>query len=152
RDLCGWSAKFPPRIRRHRDREDDAMGPISTETDLAPDPAPARPVPTLMIIAGDEQTAELQMTEHGFGMALFQPVSVLLRDADGVPLAGELVEWSVGETPGIMGVQMDPHGTAPCIVVTDADGVATLNRMQGHAASAFYDHGPFTLVARHGAA
>jgi len=36
--------------------------------------------------------------------------------------------------------------------MTDEHGVATLDKMRGGSASAFYDYGPFTLVARHGAA
>ena len=47
---------------------------------------------------------------------------------------------------------MDPMGTSPCVVLTDEHGVATLDKMHGRSASAFYDYGPFTLVARHGAA
>lgn len=115
-------------------------------------PAAAEARPTLTTLAGGEQTATLVMTEHGFGMAVFQPISVLLKDAAGRPMPDVEVSWSVGETPGLMGVQMDPHGTSPCLVMTDADGVATLNKMRGNAASAFYDHGPFTVVARGGGA
>jgi hypothetical protein len=107
---------------------------------------------TLSIVAGDDQTAALVMTDHGFPMATFDPVAVELRDAGGAVLAGLAVAWSVGETPGNMGVQMDPLGTSPCVVLTDEQGVATLDKMRGRSASAFYDHGPFTLVARHGAA
>jgi hypothetical protein len=107
---------------------------------------------TLTITAGDDQTAALVMTEHGFPMATFDPVTVVLRDAAGAVLAGAPVAWSVGETPGNMGVQMDPLGTSPYIVLTDDRGVATLDKMRGRSISAFYDHGPFTLVARHGSA
>jgi hypothetical protein len=106
----------------------------------------------LSIVAGDDQTAALVMTKHGFPMATFDPVAAELRDADGAVLAGWAVAWSVGETPGNMGVQMDPLGTSPCVVLTDDHGVATLDKMRGRSASAFYDYGPFTLVARHGAA
>src|SRR2546421_1199639 len=38
------------------------------------------------------------------------------------------------------------------MVMTDERGVASLDKMRGRSASAFYDYGPFTLVARHGAA
>jgi hypothetical protein len=115
----------------------------------APDPTAGH---TLSIVAGDDQTAVLVMTAHGFPMATFDPVAAKLRDAGGAALAGFAVAWSVGETPGNMGVQMDPLGTSPCIVMTDEHGVATLDKMRGRSASAFYDYGPFTLVARHGAA
>jgi hypothetical protein len=115
----------------------------------APDPTAGH---TLSIVAGDNQTAVLVMTEHGFPMATFDPVAAELRDAGGAVLAGWAVAWSVGETPGNMGVQMDPMGTSPCVVLTDERGVATLDKMRGRSASAFYDYGPFTLVARHGAA
>src|ERR1700716_1710654 len=115
----------------------------------APDPTAGH---TLCIVAGDDQTAALVMTDHGFPMATFDPVAAELRDAEGAVLAGLVVAWSVGETPGNMGVQMDPKGTSPCIVVTDERGVAILDKMRGRSASAFYDHGPFALAARHGAA
>jgi len=107
---------------------------------------------TLSIVAGDDQAAPLVMTDLGFPMATFDPVAAELRDADGAVLAGLAVSWSVGETPGNMGVQMDPAGTSPCIVTTDEHGIATLDKMRGRSASAFYDYGPFTLVARHGTA
>jgi hypothetical protein len=125
--------------------------PETTATDLPPaaDPTAGQ---TLTIIAGDEQTAALVMTEHGFPMATFDPVAAELRDASGGVLAGEPVAWSVGETPGNMGVQMDPMGTSPCIVVTDDRGVSTLDQMRGRSISAFYDHGPFKLLASHGSA
>ena len=115
----------------------------------APDPTAGH---TLSIVAGDNQTAPLVMTDLGFPMAIFDPVAAELRDADGTVLGGLAVAWSVGETPGNMGVQMDPMGTSPCIVQTDEHGVATLDKMRGRSASAFYDYGPFTLVARHGTA
>jgi len=115
----------------------------------APDPTAGH---TLSIVAGDNQTAPLVMTDLGFPMAIFDPVAAELRDADGTVLTGLAVAWSVGETPGNMGVQMDPMGTSPCIVMTDEHGVSTLDKMRGRSASAFYDYGPFTLVARHGAA
>ena len=116
--------------------------------EAAADPTPAGP--TLTIVAGDNQTANLVMTEHGFPMAAFAPVTVVLKDADGAPLAGEAVAWAVGETPGNMGIQLDPHGTSPLITVTDERGSTTLDRMRGSSLSAFYDSGAFTLVASHG--
>ena len=129
------------------------QGSSDTETkerlQEAPDPTAGR---TLSIVAGDDQTAPLVMTDLGFPMATFDPVAAELRDADGAVLGGLAVAWSVGETPGNMGVQMDPMGTSPCIVLTDEHGVATLDKMRGRSASAFYDYGPFTLVARHGTA
>ena len=129
------------------------QGSSDTETkerlQEAPDPTAGR---TLSIVAGDDQTAPLVMTDLGFPMATFDPVAAELRDADGAVLAGLAVSWSVGETPGNMGVQMDPAGTSPCIVTTDEHGIATLDKMRGGSASAFYDYGPFTLVARHGTA
>ena len=118
--------------------------PGEAAADLAP------PGPTLTITVGDNQTASLVMTEHGFPMAAFAPVTAVLKDASGAPLAGEAVAWAVGETPGNMGVQLDPHGTSPLITVTDEHGVTTLDRMRGSSLSAFYDSGAFTLVASHG--
>jgi hypothetical protein len=125
--------------------------PSDPASDAAADLVPPAG-PTLTIVAGDHQTATLMMTEHGFGMAQFQPISALLADGEGRPIPGKEVSWSVGETPGLMGVQLDPRGTSPCLVTTDAGGVATLAQMRGGSASAFYDHGPFTLVARCGTA
>jgi hypothetical protein len=122
----------------------------SVEPDEAPVEVPAPS--TLTILAGDGQIAPLVMSHHGFAMATFAPVSVQVRDAGGIPIAGVGIAWSVGDTPGNMGVQLDPHGTSPCIVMTDDDGVATLDRMRGASATAFYEHGPFTLIARHGTA
>jgi hypothetical protein len=123
--------------------------PANASLQEAPDPTAGH---TLSIVAGDDQTASLVMTDHGFPMATFDPVAAELRDAGGAVLAGLAVAWSVGESPGNMGVQMDPMGTSPCVVLTDEHGVATLDKMRGRSASAFYDYGPFTLVARHGTA
>src|SRR5437879_3428613 len=113
----------------------------------APDPTAGH---TLSIVAGDDQTAPLVMTDLGFPMATFDPVAAELRDADGTVLSGLAVAWSVGETPGNMGVQLDPMGTSPCVVMTDAHGVATLDKLRGGAASAFDDYGAYTLGAGHG--
>ena len=118
------------------------------EPDVADAEVPA--VPTMTITAGDNQTASLVMTEHGFPMAAFAPVTAVLRDADGAPVASAAVSWSVGETPGNMGVQLDPHGTSPVITMTDEQGATTLDRMRGSALSAFYDSGSFDLMASHG--
>jgi hypothetical protein len=134
-------------MRNPADWSTQVADPVAPEADSAPDRRP-----TLRILAGDAQTAALSMTAHGFPMATFEPISVELRDDAGAVLAGEPVAWSVGETPGAMGVQMDPHGASPCITVTDEHGVATLDRMRGAAVSAFYDHGPFTIIARHASA
>src|ERR1700730_3718080 len=123
--------------------------PAHASLQEAPDPTAGR---TLSIVAGDNQTASLVMTDHGFPMATFDPVAAELRDAGGAVLAGLAVAWSVGETPGNMGVQMDPLGKCPYVVLPDEPGVAPLDKMRGRSASAFYDYGPFTLVARHGAA
>lgn len=124
----------------------------SETTEIQPREADPTAGYTLTILAGGDQTAALVMTEHGFPMATFDPVTVVLRDATGAVLPNLPVAWSVGETPGNMGVQMDPMGTSPYVVVTDDRGVATLDGMRGRSISAFYDHGPFTLIARHGAA
>ncbi|HEU5003406.1 MAG TPA: hypothetical protein VFW71_11600 [Actinomycetota bacterium] len=121
-------------------------------TDVEPPEAPAPALETLTIISGDNQTVSAIMTEHGFPMATFAPVAAALRDASGAPLAGEEVSWSVGETPGNMGIQLDPHGRSPLVVTTDEAGVATLDHMRGSALSAFYDWGSFDLMARHGRA
>src|SRR5438876_11980670 len=86
----------------------------------APDPTAGH---TLSIVVGDDQTAPLVMTDLGFPMATFDPVAAQLRDADGAVLAGLAVAWSVGETPGNIGVQMDPVGTSPCMAMTDEPGV-----------------------------
>ncbi|GAC1364521.1 MAG: hypothetical protein NVSMB32_07130 [Actinomycetota bacterium] len=110
------------------------------------------PVPTMTIVAGDNQSATLVMTEHGFAMATFAPVAALLRDAEGKPMAGEVVTWSIAETPGQMGVQLDPNGTSPCYVTTDEEGISTLQNHHGNSAKAFYAPGLLPLVASQGAA
>lgn len=116
----------------------------------AQEPEAPPPTETLTIVAGDNQTVSAIMTEHGFPMATFAPVAAELRDPSGAVLAGEEVSWSVGETPGNMGIQLDPHGRSPLVVTTDESGVATLDHMRGSALAAFYDWGSFDLVARHG--
>lgn len=114
------------------------------------EPAPSGP--TLTITAGDNQTAQLLMTAHGFPMATFDPIVVVLRDAGGAPMAGHAVSWAPGETPGNMGIQLDPRGTSPLVLTTDDEGVAVLDQMRGRSLSAFYQEGSFQLIARSGPA
>lgn len=81
------------------------------------------------------------------GQARFAPVSVRITDATGRPVSGVRVDFKP-QVPSNVGmkVQMDPMATAVSLV-SDADGMVTLNLMGGGSFVAYYAEGPFAIVA-----
>src|SRR5207253_965225 len=120
---------------------------------------------TLSIVGGDDQTVPLVMTDLGFPMATFDPVAAEPRDADGTVLTGlavfEPVRILLKDTegrrapdvrvtfeavaPGAMKVQISAEGDT-ATVISDADGVATLNLIGGKGIVCSRGAGEFKVI------
>jgi hypothetical protein len=91
---------------------------------------PRKPLPDtiLEIISGDNQSEVRDGGTYG-GKARHRQLQVKLKDASSRPMPNELVDLSPGSHPGHMAVQVDPRGATPAAVLTDAEGIATLNKL-----------------------
>ena len=85
-------------------------------------------------------------TATGIPTATYNPLVVLVKDGQGRPAAGVTVTWTINK-PGAMACQIEPSGASPSTVQTDANGVATLNKMGGRSASIYYADGQCVVTA-----
>ena len=106
----------------------------------------------ISIVSGNNQTQPRVSTVTAFAEASFAPLSVKLTDNIGNPLTGKQISWSVTNHPITMTVQMLPGSSGSPTSTTDANGVATLNQMEGSSAWAFNADGAFNIVASSGSA
>jgi hypothetical protein len=105
-------------------------------------PPPPHPGAVVTIVAGDGQ----RVGRSGMN-AMFAPMQVAVKDAQGHPLPGVDVSW-MPSGPGEMAVQVDPSGASPEVIPTDANGMSILNQMPGgYSVYAYYATGSFTVVA-----
>jgi hypothetical protein len=122
------------------------LAPVTFSLNVVPAPPPA-PLQgaSVTIVSGDHQSVPRTGFSIPGGSADFGPLQVLVKAADGRPVANVPVSFNKGS--GSMAVQIDPSGATPVAVNTDGNGVATLNRMQGYGVTCYYDQGPFTVTA-----
>jgi hypothetical protein len=122
-----------------------------TLTALTPTPAPVAVVtnPSLTMTGGNNQSQERSGSSVSGGVANFSPLTVLLKNGAGQPIAGVPVVFTC-HVPGSIACQTDPsgasHGVMP--MTTNSSGVATMNGMGGNALSIYYGEGPFTVTAQ----
>ena len=106
---------------------------------------------SLSLVSGDNQTATRVGTNSQGGEALYAPLSVLVKDATGKPLAGVPVVFSQGVKPAAMACQFDPSGDASSTAISDATGLATLRKMSNaagaYSARIYYADGQCQIVA-----
>src|SRR5436190_618537 len=130
---------------------DNGFGTINEQTGIGPwEKWTIINVAGLTILSGNNQTAQRVLTASGIAIANFAPLSVVLHNSAGQPLSGQQITWSSPSHPPAMAVQMEPSGASPCIVTTDSNGNATLNKMGGSSVQAYYADGNFTVVASYG--
>ena len=112
--------------------------------------------PTLAIVSGDNQNASRMGTNIQGGEAFYTPLTVVLRDWTGKPLAKTPVIFSLGTKPGAMACQFEPGGDAQSTIVTDDNGTATLGKMSNttgsYSARIYYADGQCQIIATSGAA
>lgn len=111
--------------------------------------APPPPVPgaIVTIVSGDGQQVARSGTGVPGGTAMFSPMQVAVRDAQGNPLRSTAVQWSASG-PGALAVQLDPSGGSPVVVATDSNGMSILDRMPGNwSVYCYYATGSFTVTA-----
>jgi hypothetical protein len=121
-----------------------------TVLDAPPPPAPIAGA-TMTVVSGNGQKVPRTNTASGIAIAAFGPLQVAVKDSAGKPLPGVQITWSCA-APAQMACQTEPSGARPTLTTTDANGVATLNKMGGKSVSIYYADGPFTITASHGAA
>jgi|GEM_PF-1113142 len=110
---------------------------------------PSYPGAMVKIVSGDGQT-EPRKPEPGIdgGTASFAPLVVLIRDKNGNAMAGVDVEFTPSRNNGGPYGEVDPSGVSPGVVKTDANGVATLNKLPGgYGVQFYYGTGPWTVTA-----
>ncbi len=116
----------------------------------APPPPPPIASAIMSVVAGDKQTAARMPTSSGIAVAKFDPLQVRVT-ANGKPLAGVEVTWTC-EHPAQMACQSEPSGASPTVTLTDGNGVATLNKMDGKSVDIYYADGTVTMTASYGKA
>ena len=118
----------------------------------APPPPAAVAGATMAIGSGDGPKVARGATARGIPTARFAPLQVSVKDGAGKPIANARVVFDCGSKPQGLACQTEPSGAAGATVYTDANGIATANKMGGNSATAYYADGPFTIVAKYGAA
>lgn len=102
----------------------------------------------ISIVSGDQQSVfRTEPQEIPGGTAKFKPLKVKVVDVSGKPIANTAVTFTVGNHPSGMAVQITPSGSAPAIVATDSNGIATLNGMSGYSIDCYYREGNFNIIA-----
>jgi hypothetical protein len=99
------------------------------------------------IVAGNNQSVARTGTQDPGGDANFAPLQVKVLNSNGTPASGVNVGFQVGSTPSGMACDLNPDGAKSTVVTTDANGIATLNRLYGVSVVCYYASGPFTVLA-----
>lgn len=73
-------------------------------------------------------------------------MTVQLADSNNNSIPNAPVNFSIGNHPKSMAVQIHPTGAQPVTVVTGQNGHAVLNKMLGSSVSAYYSAGQFKIV------
>lgn len=124
---------------------------------------------TMVITKGDGQVVNRALSQRNnmIPTAVFEPLQVCVKNADGKPAANVRVKFRVYERSrtGVQAIQISPSGNPVVYVMTDKRGRATLNLMAGptiqgtpvsdwgkHYKSVlvYYADGPFPVIATHG--
>jgi hypothetical protein len=100
---------------------------------------------TLSLVSGDGQSVRRAGDDMPGGSAMFKPLSVSLKDGT-KPVAGARVDFTC-KTPQGMVCTIFPVGRGGPYAVTDANGLATLNRLGGNSIDIVYASGKFQVVA-----
>jgi len=124
---------------------------IKQNINLTVAPTPLRIAPPgviLEIVSGNNQSVPLGNIPNMKG-AWFKPLQVRLTDPLKRPMPNELVDFRSGSRPSSkMHVQVHFSGGEPATVLTDKDGIATLEGLYtGYSVFAENDVGQFTIVA-----
>ena len=107
------------------------------------------PWTTLAIVSGDSQ--KLPRNSGGPPSARFAPVRVALRDSAGRGVANVQVAFLFLNMPGGMRCQMTSSGYPVPPILTDSNGMATLDQALGNSLWCYFADGPVDVMARAGA-
>jgi hypothetical protein len=149
RDL--WNSPTPSSVAVY-----DSWGPFTVTAQYGSHTATfhltALPDPwTLSIASGDNQKLPRTTKPGGeFPTADFAPLQVAVKDNAGKPLGGVPVRF-ICSHPAAMACQIDPIAS-DTTVMSDGNGIATLQKMAGKSISAYYLDGPVTIGATYGSA
>jgi hypothetical protein len=112
-------------------------------------------LPTLTAASGNNQTQALIGSSPNapgsaftMGTATFSALSVKLSDGSGKPMPNVSVAWVCATSVQTV-CQMAPNPNVKTITsTTNAQGIATLNSMQGNSLTAYYANGPIRAGAK----
>ena len=97
------------------------------------------------IIAGNNQIVARTGSQHPGGVATFAPLQVKVLNPHGQSASGVRVDFTAVNIPPGMAVQFTPNTLGGTFAVTDANGIATLNQMNGNSMQCFNASGWFTI-------
>jgi hypothetical protein len=110
--------------------------------------APTPPTPPLSNVTLTVLSGDLQHEARIGGTAKFKPLKVKIVDSNGNPVSNASVNFSPGNHPAGMAVQVHPSGATPATVITGSDGTATLNYMPDNTGVwCYYDMGQCSVIA-----
>jgi hypothetical protein len=98
------------------------------------------------IIAGNNQSVARTGSQYPGGIATFAPLQVKVLNANGQQASGVQVGFKAVNTPQGMGVQFTPSTLGGTFVITDANGIGTVNQLNGNSMQCFNGSGPFTIA------
>jgi len=122
---------------------------LGQEIQLTVIPTPAQPgnaKAQISIVSGNNQQVPRTAGEVAGGMAKFAPIQVKVTDPNGQPMPNVQVAWRKGAHPKEMAVQVDPSGAEPAVTLTNTQGLATLDKINGYSIYCYYATGHFTVV------
>ncbi len=108
-------------------------------------------VPTMTIVSGDNQKVARMTGPYGSVPANFGPLQVQVMDGRRRPIANAKVAFSTSCGPSPMTCFIETDARTVVEATTDANGMATLARVEGHSVRTFGADGPLTVVAKYGA-
>jgi hypothetical protein len=129
----------------------DTLNGVSFSLNAVDSPVTWVPGAQLAIVSGNNQSAARTGTEVAGGIASFAPISVKITAPDGTPVTQGRVTFLCHAT-GQSACQMSPGGGDynGVWVMTDGNGVATLNGMGNSSIHYYYGAGAFTVTISYG--
>jgi hypothetical protein len=109
---------------------------------------------TISAISGANQSISRSNMASGHSRAIFQPLTVSVKNPKGMPVAGATVTWSCAAPTEVVCMIVVPGGgisTTATTTTTDARGNSSLNKMSGMSVEAYDGDGVITVTASYGA-
>ncbi len=151
KSACTYYANGPATVTASGPTTTSVFFTLTTTAEVAPTAPRVITSAAFTVDGGNNQNVARTGTAVPGGIASFAAISVKLATNTGAPLANVPITF-VCHVPHAWACQFDPsgadHGTYT--VNTDANGIATMNRIGGNAMSVYYGSGGFFVTAAYG--